>query len=211
MTASLKTIIHEFFNLKEKELPDWVKIETKENISLTSYLWNSDLLSKVRLCEFKVKDKFYAESLIIYPNKHLESPIFGTEYLKIGEKKYFGAIDFHPINQKCDYLKFIDEFPDRRQEKEIFYDFSKFFSKKLWIRRRNNDFYSEYQIMVKCFLHQYKKCLESSKETKLSYDDIHKNYNEYMSENDPAFGILKSYFGSEFSEKYINNFLFSNK
>jgi len=65
--------------------------------------------------------------------------------------------------------------------------------------------------MVKCFLHQYKKCLDSSEQSEFSQEDIHSKYNEYMSENDPAFGILKSYFGSEFSEKYIHNFLFSNK
>jgi hypothetical protein len=36
-------------------------------------------------------------------------------------------------------------------------------------------------------------------------------YNEHMAANDPAFGVLKSYFGKEFAKEYIHNFLFSNK
>jgi hypothetical protein len=30
-----------------------------------------------------------------------------------------------------------------------------------------------------------------------------------MSSNDPAFGILKSYFNKDFTEKYIQEFLFN--
>ncbi len=205
---NLKSIVHEFFDLTEVNSPQNIKNETT---NLNSYLWNSDFCSKIRLCEFEVKNKFYAESLVIYPDIHYETPIFGTEYLKISDKKYFGVIDFHPITKSTDYLNFMNMFSDRKINKSNFYQLDQYFSPKLWISKRNTDFYNEYQIMVKCFLHQYKKCLSSSKKLKESYKKNHNQYNDYMTKNDPAFGILKSYFGKEFAEDYICNFLFSNK
>lgn len=206
---SLKEIVQEFFELEN--VSQYCPTIKNNTAVLSSYLWNSKLCSKIRLCNFEVKDKFYAESLVIYPDVTYETPIFGTEYLRIGNKKYFGVIDFHPITEDDRYLNFMEMFTDRTINKTSFYELNRFFSKKLWISKRKQDFYNEYQIMVKCFLHQYRKCLESYTKSNRSFKDKHIQYNEYMSTNDPAFGILKSYFGKEFAEEYIHNFLFSNK
>ena len=108
-------------------------------------------------------------------------------------------------------MQFLEMFADRRVNKTIFYNFDSFFSKKLWLNKRNQDFYDEYQIMVKCFLHQYKKCLLKSQKSNSSFKKQHHQYNEYMASNDPAFGVLKSYFNKDFATNYIHNFLFSNK
>ena len=208
----IKTLIEEFFTPKEKNLPDWLSSTTKNNNAiLKSYLWSSELCHRIRFCELIIGDKFYGESLVIYPNFCYETPIFGTEYLKIGKKQYFGAVDFHPITENQNFMKFLDIFPDRKLNKTIFYDFDLFFSKKLWLRRRNEEFYDEYQIMVKCFMYQYKKCLLESKENSSSFKFHQSQYNNYMALNDPAFGILKSYFNKDFAKDYIHNFLFSNK
>jgi 15,16-dihydrobiliverdin:ferredoxin oxidoreductase len=208
----IKGLIEEFFNIKEKKLPNWLSSTTKSNNAiLRSYLWDSEICHRIRLCELEIENKFYAESLVIYPNFCYETPIFGTEYLRIGKRKYFGAIDFHPITENQNFLKFLDMFPDRKSSKTIFYDFDLFFSKKLWLSKRSEDFYNEYQIMVKCFIHQYKKCLLESEKNNSSFEFNQSQYNQYMSLNDPAFGVLKSYFNEEFAENYIHNFLFSNK
>jgi hypothetical protein len=79
----------------------------------------------------------------------------------------------------------------------------------LRIRKGNECFYNEYQIMIKCYLHQYKKCLLNSVVKTESFECEHNNFNRYMSSNDPAFGILKSYFNKDFTERYIQEFLFN--
>ena len=208
----IKGLINEFFTIEEKNLPDWLPPTIKNNNAiLKSYLWSSELCHRIRLCELIIGDKFYAESLVIYPNFCYETPIFGTEYLKIGKRQYLGAIDFHPINENQNFIKFLDMFPDRKSNKTIFYDFDLFFSKKLWLSKREEEFYNEYQIMVKCFMYQYKKCLLQSKKNTSSFEFNQSQYNKHMSLNDPAFGILKSYFNKDFATNYIHNFLFSNK
>lgn len=210
--TSLKQILSEFFDLKQSNLPvQFSNSIQKGEATLSSYLWTTKFCRKIRLCELQVSNKFYAESLVIYPDFCYEIPIFGTEYLKIGEKKYFGAIDFHPVSKNTEYLTFLESFPNRKINDSSFYDLDQFFSPKLWLHKRQEDFYNEYQIMVKCFLHQYKKCLLCSQTITQSLENNHMMYNDNMTANDPAFGILKSYFGKDFTEEYIHNFLFSNK
>lgn len=211
-STSLREIVNQFFDLKELSIPTGFSHSIiNGDAVLSSYLWETNLCRRVRLCELHVLDKFYAESLVIYPDSCYKTPIFGTEYLKIGDKKYFGAIDFHPVSDSEDYLYFLETFANRKVTDSCFYDLNQFFSPKLWLHKRQVDFYNEYQIMVKCFLHQYRKCLLSSERVTQSVQKNHMMYNEHMAANDPAFGVLKSYFGKEFAKEYIHNFLFSNK
>ena len=200
--------LHEFFNLQTVSCSN---LSPSNDIHLKSTIFDSDRCHKIRFCEFGVKNKFYAESLVIYPNFCYETPIFGTEYINFGSKKYFAAIDFHPITESNSYLSYMDMFPDKKPIKSKFYDLSKFFSEKLWVRKKSHDFYNEYQIMLKCFLYQYKKCLYAEKEKVVSFEKNHAEYNFHMKNKDPALGILKSYFGENFAKEYIDDFLFSNK
>ncbi len=208
MSDILHHPIGEFFDLSN-QISSSSSVNHKS--SLKSYVWSSERCRKIRFCEFTVENKFYAESLVIYPDFCYDIPIFGTEYLKIGSKRYFAAIDFHPITENKQYLKFMEMFPDKKRIKTHVYDLDRFFSEKLWIRRRTQDFYDEYQIMLKCFLHQYKKCLYSVEQNTITLEQQQSQYNDYMSTNDPAHGILKSYFGEDFAKQYIDDFLFSNK
>jgi hypothetical protein len=206
----LKSILKEFLDLTVIELPEWLDESfTNGSANLKSYIFKSDYCRCIRLCELNVANKFQAETLVIYPEYCYDAPIFGTEYLKIGNKKYFGAIDFHPINGNEHHLPYIEMFPNRKKNISKFYNLDNYFTNKLWLRKSNKCFYNEYQIMIKCYLHQYKKCLFNSVAKKESFEDEHNNFNRYMSSNDPAFGILKSYFNTNFTEKYIQEFLFN--
>ncbi len=210
LNCMLKSILKEFLDLTVIELPEWLDESfTNGSANLKSYIFKSDYCRCIRLCELNVANKFQAETLVIYPEYCYDAPIFGTEYLKIGNKKYFGAIDFHPINGNEHHLPYIEMFPNRKKNISKFYNLDNYFTNKLWLRKSNKCFYNEYQIMIKCYLHQYKKCLFNSVAKKESFEDEHNNFNRYMSSNDPAFGILKSYFNTNFTEKYIQEFLFN--
>lgn len=206
----VKDIILDFLDVEVQNLPSWLncKIENHHGY-VKSYLWKNNLCHKIRLTEVSIKNKFTAESLVIYPKVNLNVPIFGTEYIQVPNKRYYGAIDFHPINDKNEYLKYLEMFPDTKMCSSKFYDLKKFFSKKFWSKRQNKNFYGEYLIWFKCYLYQYQKYLCDSHSQNESFESIHVQYNYHMSQKDPALGILKSYFGKDFANKYIHEFLFS--
>ncbi len=203
---TLNEIVGEFFDLEEKNLPEWLDSEiTSKSAILKSYLWTSGIFTRIRLCELKIENKFEAQTLVIYPDSNYDYPIFGTEYVNISNKKYLAAIDFHPVSSNKDYLTSLKEFPNLELNSSRFYNLSEFFSNKMWIKKDKKDFYDEYVIWVRKYLQKY---LNINK-LPIPVLESQKKYNYHMASNDPAFGILKSYFGKEFSTRYINDFLFS--
>jgi 15,16-dihydrobiliverdin:ferredoxin oxidoreductase len=195
------------------KLPSWLKEEVvKNNAIIKSYTWKSDRIRKIRLCELNIKNKFSAETLVIYPEFCYETPILGTEYLKMSNKKFFGAVDLHPLKMDEEYnrkyiQKYLGDLPNRDMDVSKIYDLDKYFSKKFWIKRKETDFYQDYLKVVDAYLNRFKSCLKESSQTISSYS-LHKGYDTHLAVTDPAYGILKAYFDSDFSERYISTFLF---
>jgi len=188
-------------------------IEGNNGITIRSFLWTGERIRRARLCQLTVPGKFSAETLVMYPEFEFDVPIFGCEYLTIGGKKYFAGADFHPLSQNKEYLDkyivgYLDDFPNRTQDSSKFYDFSKFFSNKFWIKKSEEDFYSEYVRKTTDYLLRYKRCLTEAKSASRSFSLEHAAYDTHMAENDPAKGILKAYFSKDFAETYIHKFLF---
>jgi len=192
----------------------------KENASILSTLWDQPTRKarRIRICSLSVPGKFIAETLVIYPNFDYDTPIFGTEYLKIGKSKVFGAADFHPLFQSLEYHQmhiqpYIGDFPDTLAETSKFYDLSTYFSKKFWLEKSTIEkspyFYEDYLDTVKKYLERYKECLLDSDIRPHSSFSLQKAYDTHMAENDPAHGILKAYFSKQFAETYIKTFLFN--
>lgn len=180
-----------------------------EAATIVSRVWKGDRLRRARLCDLNVPGKFTAETLVIYPNEEYDFPIFGCEYLRIGEKKFFGGIDFHPISTNRDYAKdYLADLPNTTKTHSKFYDLSEFFSSKFWIEKRDADFYDEYLHLANHYLNAYKLCVKEAKPIATTSLFSQKRYDFHMAANDPARGILKAYFSANFAEQYIHKFLF---
>lgn len=209
-------IIELFPDAEPLELPSWLDEEVKQEESvIKSYLWKGDRIRKIRLCELNIENKFQAETLVIYPDFCYDVPILGTEYLKISNKKYFGAVDLHPLKNNPQYeekyiQKYLGDFPNRSKNSSKIYDLNQFFSKKFWIEKKSEDFYEEYYKVVSKYLTRFKDCLYSSEKTESVFGD-HVKYDIHLSTTDPAYGILKAYYNKDFAEKYIDTFLFDLK
>jgi hypothetical protein len=194
-------------------LPEGLPSEkTEEDAVLSSYVWKGETIRRARLCEFEVPGKFTAETLVVYPSWETTTPIFGTEYITIANKKFFGAIDFHPLSQDPSYTeKHIDEylydFPLRTAEQSKFYDLSTYFSNRFWTKKSDTDFHEEYIDWTDRYLGRYRMALMDGAIGE-SNRDFHAAYDKHMAENDPAHGILKSYFSREFADFYVKEFLF---
>lgn len=213
-------ILHELVN---DIYPDWrvtnefpsglSHVKTSGTARIVSWTWDGDGIRRARLCQLDVPEKFSAETLVVYPNELCEAPIFGCEYLRIGGKKFFGGIDFHPLSQEKEYLDqyieyYLGDFPCTSAETSKFYDLSTYFSRKFWFKKDPCDFYGEFQRQTREYLIRYRELLEESEPTHSMWG-LHKKYDTHMGDHDPAHGILKAYFSEEFANFYIRNFLFN--
>lgn len=188
-------------------------IEELNNAKIISRTWDGDGIRRARLCQLSIPEKFHAETLVIYPWEMSEAPIFGCEYLRIGGKKYFGGIDFHPLAQTDEYLReyidnYLDDMPDTEAETSKFYDLKQYFSQKFWFKKKGYDFYNYFYSTAEEYLVRYKQLLEEMEPTH-SMLGLHRKYDLHMGDHDPAHGILKAYFSEEFANFYIRKFLFN--
>lgn len=77
-------------NLVEVDLPTWLDKEVKDNnSSIKSYVWRTDKLRRVRLCELNIKDKFIAESLVMYPDFQYINPILVLSMFHVPIKSFW--------------------------------------------------------------------------------------------------------------------------
>jgi len=161
-----------------------------------------------RTCILDVPGKFFAETSLIYPCTESIFPIFGSEYIMTA-KGYFGATDFHPTNGEHDLVNevFSSE-PDRIVENSKHYNLDTYFSGRLWHKKGKENFYDEYVTACKRRVSAYIAALSGMPVSTAPNPDQFSGFDRYMADNDPAHGILKSYFGSEFANEYIRGFLF---
>ncbi len=157
-----------------------------------------------RGCILTVPGKFFAETLLIYPAEGRDFPIFGSEYIGMG-KKFFGAMDFHPPSGDNRPVEmFFPDFPHRKIENSKHYDLNTYFSTKLWHERSETPFYERFEAEARARATSYVSRLPFE----TGYTPCFRPFDRYMALHDPAHGILRSYFGSEFANDYIKGFLF---
>jgi hypothetical protein len=102
--------------------------------------------------------------------------------------------------------KYLGDQPNRTKEDSKIYDLNTYFSKKLWLKTNDHDFYEEYLDKLELYLNRYNDC---TKKCEMELSHIYqKGYDYHLSYTDPAYGILKSYYDKSFARKYINEFLF---
>ena len=110
-----------------------------------------------------------------------------------------------------------EEYNDLAQNLEMrFYDANQYFSKYLLFAKLDpetvkNRFFQAY----KDYISLYWEMLEKAKiiQTKGEIQKIvkaQKDYDQYSAERDPASGLFSSYFGHEWSEKFLYEFLFED-
>ena len=90
-----------------------------------------------------------------------------TEYVKCGNVKYLGTIDFHPLEGSKEYSdkyiqKYLGDQEDRVKDKSKIYDLDTYFSKTLDQTDRQ-DFYDEYIDKLDLYLRRYQECTKNVK------------------------------------------------
>ena len=217
------------FDLRSRPIPAGLEANVsnrgKNKATIQSWCYECAELRKIRYTYIDAGATAQVFNSVIYPSYHYDIPLLGIDLLSFGEKKILIVLDFQPLFQEESYLtKYIEpmrwkreEYNDLAQNLEMrFYDANQYFSKYLLFAKLDaetvkNRFFQAY----KDYISLYWEMLEKAKiiQTKGEIKKIvkaQKDYDQYSAERDPASGLFSSYFGHEWSEKFLYEFLFED-
>ena len=144
---------------------------------------------------------------ILYPKTGANLPCFGMDLMKFTDKKVIIVFDFqHPVEN---YLYSVDSLP-KDDGKYRFFEMGNHFSENIFVRYCKPEEVNDYLSMFKTYLIWYKHIIDENKpvgEDTTFYSD----FDTYMTKLDPVRGYLKTKFGADKSESFVNDFLFSYK
>jgi 15,16-dihydrobiliverdin:ferredoxin oxidoreductase len=182
-------------------------------------------LRKIRYTYIDAGESAQIFNSVIYPNHHYDLPLLGIDFLSFGKVKNLVVLDFQPLFQDEAYqAKYIyplkvlhDQYPDLAQDLEMkFYDANQYFSKYLLFAKTDAETVKTRLFAAyKDYLNLYWNLLEQSEPLTHS-DDIQRivksqrDYDQYSADRDPASGLFSSYFGHEWAERFLYEFLFED-
>lgn len=197
----------------------------KNPAMIESWCYQCPQLRKIRYTYINAGETAQIFNSVIYPSYQYDLPLLGIDFLAFGKKKILVVLDFQPLLRDSEYLeKYIEPMaPIREKYNELaqglemkFYDANQYFSPYLLFAKTDgetviNSLFPAY----KEYIQLYWKLLEKA-EAKTDPAEIEsivraqKDYDQYSAERDPASGLFSSYFGHEWSEKFLYEFLFED-
>lgn len=217
------------FELRSRSIPPGLESKVSDRgkypATIRSWCYQCPQLRKIRYTYIDAGEAAQIFNSVIYPDHQYDVPLLGIDFLSFGKKKILVVLDFQPLFQDEVYQeKYIDPMaPLRNKYQELaqnlemkFYDANQYFSKYLLFAKTDsetvvNSLFPAY----KEYLELYWQILEKAKpltkpEEIQKIVKAQKNYDQYSAERDPASGLFSSYFGHEWAEKFLHEFLFED-
>ena len=199
-------------------------VSQKGNCKVNSWLWDVPEFRRWRVTRLDAGERLQVLNSVAYPHYQVDMPIMGIDLLWFEKKQKLVAIlDFQPLVQDQEY--FDRYFHGLKRLKQYFtlfnsdiksniYDPNKYFSPWALFCKGGN--YEANNILPKVFS-SFLKCywenidLSKAKKNKIKSEEVrllHIDYDKYSAEKDPAHGLFSGFFGKEWSDKYLKEFLF---
>jgi 15,16-dihydrobiliverdin:ferredoxin oxidoreductase len=217
------------FDLQSKPIPPGLERQVsdrgKHPATIQSWCYQSPELRKIRYTYIDGGEAAQVFNSVIYPNYCYDLPLLGIDLLSFGKKKILVVLDFQPLFRDEDYLaKYIEpmrtirnKYNDLAQNLEMkFYDANQYFSPYLLFAKTDaetvkNQLFPAY----KDYLDLYWEMLEQAEPIGNPQEiqrivKAQKDYDQYSADRDPASGLFSSYFGHEWAEQFLYEFLFEN-
>ena len=217
------------FDLRSRPIPAGLESNVsdrgKNKATIQSWCYQSAELRKIRYSYIDAGATSQVFNSVIYPSHHYDLPLLGIDFLSFGQKKILVVLDFQPLFRDQAYQdKYIepmreirDRYNELAQNLEMkFYDANQYFSKYLLFAKTDqetvvNRLFPAYQEYVQL----YWQMLESAKPLTTEQEikriiEAQKHYDQYSAERDPAHGLFSSYFGKEWSNRFLYEFLFED-
>jgi 15,16-dihydrobiliverdin:ferredoxin oxidoreductase len=223
-----KSLFHKF-DLQKREIPAGLEVNISDRgrnrATIRSWCYQCPQLRKIRYTYIDAGESAQIFNSVIYPSHHYDLPLLGIDFLSFGKIKNLIVLDFQPLFQDAAYQKkyiyplkaLHDKYPDLAQDLEMkFYDANQYFSKYLLFAKTDEEtvatrLFSAFQD----YLNLYWQLLAQAKPLTDAADiqrivKAQKDYDQYSADRDPASGLFSSYFGHEWAERFLYEFLFED-
>ncbi|MEL6603200.1 MAG: 15,16-dihydrobiliverdin:ferredoxin oxidoreductase [Cyanobacteria bacterium J06614_10] len=223
----LEASLTERFDLTERAIPEGLASNISERgrnpATIRSWCYECKALRKARYTYIDAGESAQIFNSVIYPGYQYELPLLGIDFLSFGKVKNLIVMDFQPLFQDEAYKqKYIaplqrlhDKYPDLSQNLEMkFYDANQYFSQYLLfaktdpetVRTRVLDAFKDYLQLYWDMMAATEPNTEPAAMARIA--EAQRDYDQYSAERDPASGLFGSYFGHEWSERFLHEFLF---
>ncbi len=217
------------FDLRSQPIPPGLEYKEsnrgKNPATIRSWCYQSPQLRKIRYTYIDAGESAQVFNSVIYPSHHYDLPLLGIDFLSFGKKKILVVLDFQPLFRDPAYLeKYIEPLrPIRNKYAELaqnlemkFYDANQYFSKYLLFAKTDketvvNCLFPAYQEYIRLYWQMLEEAEPLTHPEEIQrIVQAQKDYDQYSAERDPASGLFNSYFGHEWSERFLHEFLFEN-
>ncbi|MEM8637209.1 MAG: 15,16-dihydrobiliverdin:ferredoxin oxidoreductase [Cyanobacteria bacterium P01_G01_bin.54] len=225
----LEQVLFKEFNLVEQSIPEGLEHQISKRgrnpAKIESWHYACPEFRKVRYTYIDAGNSTQVFNGVIYPSFKYEMPVLGIDLLYFGKKKNLVVIDFQPLFRDEDYQsKYIEpmsalryKYDDLAQDLGMrFYDANQYFSKNLLFARVDERSVEErvfpaFKDYVDLYLEVFEQveAIESPEGIQRIVQ-AQKDYDQYSAERDPAHGLFSSYFGEEWANRFLYEFLFAD-
>lgn len=217
------------FDLQSRPIPPGLEFNQSDRgknvATIQSWCYQCPQLRKIRYTYIDAGEMAQVFNSVIYPSHHYDLPLLGIDFLSFGKKKILVVLDFQPLFRDRLYQdKYIepmrllrDKYDELAQNLEMkFYDANQYFSKYLLFAKTDPEtvvtrLFPAYQEYIQLYWQMLK-----SGEPLTAAEDIErivraqKEYDQYSADRDPAHGLFSSYFGADWANKFLYEFLFED-
>ena len=227
--AYLEEELFNHFDLQSRSIPAGLESNIsnrgKNQATIQSWCYQCSQLRKIRYTYIDVGETAQVFNSVIYPSHHYDIPLLGIDFLSFGKKKILVVLDFQPLFRDSAYQeKYIepmrsirDKYNELAQNLEMkFYDANQYFSKYLLFAKTDAEtvvkrLFPAYQEYIQLYWETLDKAEPlSDPEDIQRIVKAQKDYDRYSADRDPAHGLFSSYFGTEWAEKFLYDFLFED-
>ncbi|BAQ66152.1 15,16-dihydrobiliverdin:ferredoxin oxidoreductase [Geminocystis sp. NIES-3709] len=225
----LEKELFEHFELRPRPIPSGLEMKVSERgknpATITSWCYECPQLRKIRYTYIDAGESAQIFNSVIYPSHHYDLPLLGIDFLSFGNIKNLVVLDFQPLFQDEAYLqKYIEpmselrnKYADLAQNLEMkFYDANRYFSRNLLFaktdtRSINQRLLPAYQEYLQLYWQMVEQAEPLSTNEEIErIVKAQKDYDQYSAERDPAHGLFSSYFGHEWANRFLHEFLFED-
>ncbi|MEL6787976.1 MAG: 15,16-dihydrobiliverdin:ferredoxin oxidoreductase [Cyanobacteria bacterium J06607_15] len=225
----LEEELFKHFDLSSRSIPAGlesnVSARGKNPATIQSWCYQAERLRKIRYSYIDAGETAQVFNSVIYPSHHYDIPLLGVDFLSFGKKKILVVMDFQPLFRDRDYIeKYIepmkeirDRYNELAQDLEMkFYDANQYFSKYLLFAKLDsetvvNSLFPAFQEYLELYWRMVADAQPLTSPEEIERIAIaQREYDQYSAERDPAHGLFSSYFGSQWSERFLYEFLFED-
>lgn len=225
----LEQSLSQNFELQARPIPAGLATRVSERgrhpATIRSWCYQCPQLRKIRYTYIDAGESAQIFNSVIYPNYQYDLPLLGIDFLSFGKVKNLIVMDFQPLFQDEAYqARYIqplqtlhDRYPDLAQNLEMkFYDANQYFSKYLLFAKTDAETVSTRVFAAfQEYLNLYWQLLDqadplSDPDAIARIGQAQKDYDQYSADRDPASGLFSSYFGHEWAERFLYEFLFED-